>query len=268
MPQIDLYDPAFVRRLFDEMARTYGVVNLISSLGFARRWRRQCLRSIEISHGATVLDLMTGMGELCPDIARLVGSSGRIKALDLSPVMCDRVRQQIAVNNLAHFDVIQADALDCPVADESVDCVVSTFGLKTMNPDQLARLAQQVHRVLRPGGQFAFLEISAPAMRLLRLPYLAYIRHIIPLIGRLALGNPENYRLLGVYTIAFGDCRRAAECFTDAQLEVDYHSFFFGCATGFSGRKPMGNSGNCLNQAANLTESELHLKPPADFVGR
>jgi hypothetical protein len=31
------YDPARVRALFDEMAATYGIVNLVASFGFAAR---------------------------------------------------------------------------------------------------------------------------------------------------------------------------------------------------------------------------------------
>ena len=242
MTQDELYDPRFVCRLFDEMARTYGIVNLISSFGFTLRWRRQCVRAIELAPDSTVLDLMTGMGELCSDVSRAIGGRGKIIALDLSPVMCERARQQVDLPDGIEFEVLQADALGCPVKDESVDAVVSSFGLKTFDQAQLVRLAQQVHRVLRPGGTFTFLEISVPNSTLMRIPYLAYLNHIIPWIGRLALGNPDNYRLLGVYTSAFGDCRKAAGSFADAGLEVDFQSFFFGCATGLTGRKPIGTA--------------------------
>lgn len=46
-----LYDPQFVKRPFDEMARTYGMVNTLSSFGFNQRWRRQCLRAISFFYG-------------------------------------------------------------------------------------------------------------------------------------------------------------------------------------------------------------------------
>ena len=65
-----------------------------------------------------------------------------------------------------------------------------------------------------------------------------YLNHVIPMIGRLALGNPDNYRILGVYTSAFEDCKATADCFTAAKLRVQYHSYFFGCATGITGLKP------------------------------
>ena len=54
-----------------------------------------------------------------------------------------------------------------------------------------------------------------------------YLSHVIPMIGRLALGNPDNYCLLGVYTSAFEDCKATADCFTAAKLRVQYHSYFF-----------------------------------------
>ena len=238
MTSNDVYDPNFVRSLFDEMAQTYGFVNLVSSFGFAWLWRRQCLHSIDIERSSTVLDLMTGMGELGPDLTRILGSEGKIIAVDISSEMCQRASKQVHGRPRPTMNVIEANALNCPLDDNSVDYVVSTFGLKTFNREQLQQLAQEVKRVLRPGGQFAFLEISVPRTRILRWPYLFYINHVIPLLGRAALGNPENYRLLGRYTIAFEDCRYAHACFSEAELDVSYLSYFFGCATGLTGRKP------------------------------
>jgi demethylmenaquinone methyltransferase/2-methoxy-6-polyprenyl-1,4-benzoquinol methylase len=237
MTNRDIYAPAFVKDLFDEMTQTYGIVNLISSFGFARLWRRQCIRSIQLSRDAIVLDLMTGMGELCPHLLKLIGRNGTVYAVDLSPVMCDRARQHMK-NGEKRLQVIEANALNCPFEDESVDAVVSTFGLKTLDSGQLTMLAREVGRLLRPGGQFAFLEISVPPSWILRYPYMFYINWIIPLIGWLAAGNPDNYRLLGIYTSAFQNCNVAAASFAAAGLAVNYQSYFFGCATGIRGFKP------------------------------
>ena len=242
MARDDLYDPAFIRGLFDEMAATYGPVNLLSSFGFCIRWRRQCLRLIDLRPGSTVLDLMCGMGELESDVADRIGGHGSLLALDLSPVMCERAGRHPAKGVVERFEVIEADALRCPLADASVDHVVSTFGLKTFNGDQLRTLADQTYRVLKPGGSFAMLEISVPPTALLRAPYLFYLHRVIPIIGRLALGNPDNYRMLGVYTTAFGNCDEAAVRFAEAGLDVQTHSHFFGCATSTSGRRPQATA--------------------------
>ncbi len=235
-----LYDPQFVRSLFDEMAETYGVVNLLSSFGFAILWRRRCARAIQIEPDSVVVDLMAGMGELCFEISKNLQQNGNLIALDISPVMC-RCAEKHKFNN--RYQVIEADALNCPLDASSVDHVFSSFGLKTFNEQQLFQLASEVARILRPGGAFAFLEISVPPNRFLRLPYMFYLSRIVPVLGRLLLGNPDNYRLLGVYTSAFGNCETAAEIFTDCGLVVEFKSYFFGCATGIVGWKPKRNGG-------------------------
>ncbi|MEM6554212.1 MAG: class I SAM-dependent methyltransferase, partial [Planctomycetota bacterium] len=141
---------------------------------------------------------------------------------------------------VALVGVVQADALCCPLADGSVDAVYCSFGLKTLDAGQTEALAREVCRVLRPGGRLAFLEISVPRAGWLRWPYMLYLKRLIPVIGALLLGNPDNYRLLGVYTERFGDCGSAASAFERAGLALTRHRFFAGCATGFSGRKAGG----------------------------
>lgn len=232
-----IYDPTFVKNLFNEMARTYGVVNLISSFGFAALWRKQCVRRIAIPCDSQVLDLMTGMGELCAVIVPSLGEQGRIVGVDLSSEMCARARQH-TVQRRCVVEILEADALASSLPSGSADVIVSSFGLKTFSPDQINRLADEVARLLKPGGVFSFLEISVPPSRFLRWPYLTYIRSVIPTIGRVFLGNPDNYRMLGIYTERFGNCSFAAEALARAGLNVQRNSYFFGCATGVSGRKP------------------------------
>lgn len=67
--------------------------------------------------------------------------------------------------------VEQADALALPLADHSVDTVVSSMGLMLVQPLHLA--VDQVARVLRPGGTAAFLLPS-------RSPLL--MRDVVPLV--------------------------------------------------------------------------------------
>lgn len=236
----ELFNPKFVSTLFDEMAKTYGLVNLISSLGFALVWRRACVRSAHIKPASKVVDLMTGMRELCPNLAKASGPKGHISAIDISPAMCIEARKRgAALAQQCSVEVIEADALRCPLPDASADSVLSSFGLKTFSPEQLQTLAGEVSRILRPGGTFSFLEISVPPQNLLRWPYTAYVKHIIPLIGKLVMGNPDNYRLLWRYTELFGNCRTAQPAFELAGLEVTFKSYFFGCATSLHGRKPV-----------------------------
>src|SRR5262245_11268126 len=143
------------------MARTYGIVNVVSSFGFCLRWRRQCLESAGINPHNVVCDLMSGMGELWPSIDRRLRHTGRISAVDLSPVMSAHATKT-ARRLIIPIEVLVEDVLANSIPDGQADVVVSSFGLKTFNDRQLRLLAQQVDRVLKPGGRLSFVEISVP----------------------------------------------------------------------------------------------------------
>jgi demethylmenaquinone methyltransferase/2-methoxy-6-polyprenyl-1,4-benzoquinol methylase len=220
------------------MAATYGVTNLISSFGFCRRWREQCVALAGVREGEAVYDLMSGMGECWPAIARRLGEGGSLTGLDFSREMCRRAagtRERLAGTSIVQ---LEEDFLANSIPDEAADCVVSCFGLKTFSPEQRGRAAAEIARVLRPGGRFCLLEISVPPWPPLRGPYMFYLKRVVPLIGALLLGNPDNYRLLGVYTEGFGSCEATAGELRARGLEVETVSLFFGCATALRGRRP------------------------------
>jgi len=52
------------------------------------------------------------------------------------------------------------------------------------------------------------------------------------------LGNPDNYRMLGQYTMALGNCALMKNECARVGLTSQETSHFFGCATGVFGRKP------------------------------
>ena len=133
--------------------------------------------------------------------------------------------------------MLEEDVLANSIPAESVDVVVSSFGLKTFTSEQRAALARETARVLRPGGRFSYLEISVPPQGWLRRPYMFYVRFVVPVLGRLLLGNPDNYRLLGVYAEAFGNAAEFTEQCRAAGLKAEYKRYFFGCATGVAGEK-------------------------------
>lgn len=235
MSTTEIYERDYVIALFDEMAATYNLVNSISSFGFCHRWRRQCVQQLSLRSGNDVADLMCGMGELIWNLDQQLGSSGSVLGIDYSPVMCQYARENIPSWS-SDVTIINSDVLESGLPSQSLDAIVSCFGLKTLSESQLGRLASEVKRVLRRGGQFSFLEISVPSSKFLRAPFMFYLNHLIPIFGKLLLGNPDNYRMLGVYTAGFGNCNKAEKLFREAGLEVESKRYFFGCASGLVGR--------------------------------
>ncbi|MBN8540483.1 MAG: class I SAM-dependent methyltransferase [Deltaproteobacteria bacterium] len=159
-----------------------------------------------------------------------------MQALDFSSQMCEGARKQAAQMSFP-VDVIEADIFDQVLQSGSSDIVVSSFGLKTFSKDQQAALAKELERVLKPGGEFSFIEISMPDSRLLRAFYKVYINLFIPMIGKFCLGNPNNYRHLGVYTEKFRNSQHSHSELLKLGIESNYFEHFFGCASGVYGRK-------------------------------
>lgn len=88
------YDPDSIRTLFDEMASTYGHVNLISSFGFTARWRNQTVNGLPLKSAGCVIDLMSGMGELWRSLATVLPASARVIGVDISPEMARRASRE------------------------------------------------------------------------------------------------------------------------------------------------------------------------------
>jgi ubiquinone/menaquinone biosynthesis methyltransferase len=225
-----------IKSLFDEMVSTYGRSSMAASLGLCDRWRRQCVAAAGIRPGMRVCDLMTGTGEAWAAIGAQLQGDGKIIAVDFSAGMLEHAARQARRSSI-EISLRSEDAFHTSIPDDSVDCVVSTFGLKTCAPEQLQLLAREIARILKPGGTCSLIEISVPSARWLRGPYLWYINHVIPAIGRLFLGNPANYRMLGRYTQEFGDCAAMAEIMGRAGLDAHTFGYLGGCATGIVGRK-------------------------------
>ena len=177
---------------------------------------------------------MSGSGECWTHIPAHCAS---LLSIDFSSSMVRRQNER-SVHFHIPVEIRAENALQSSLRSASVDCVISAFGLKTLTPESVSALAREVHRILKPGGRFSMLEISTADKWWLSPIYRWYVRSVIPVIGKLCLGDIECYRMLGAYTDAFGSCRRFATAFSDAGLDVSIHTHFYGCATSLVGSKP------------------------------
>jgi ubiquinone/menaquinone biosynthesis C-methylase UbiE len=100
-----------------------------------------------------VLELGYGTGLNLPHYSRQVR---RLTLIDPVEIMPRRVAQRIADCRAGAIERIAAAAEGLPIAEASIDCVVSTFTLCSVE-DVAAALAE-VCRVLKPGGRLLLLE--------------------------------------------------------------------------------------------------------------
>jgi demethylmenaquinone methyltransferase/2-methoxy-6-polyprenyl-1,4-benzoquinol methylase len=234
----NIYNPEYVKGLFNKMSSSYERMNFITSFGFSIRWRRQFLEPFnQTKHKAEIIDLLTGMGETWNATKNKFPNSN-LTVLDFSDGMLKYAKKKSKMQFNNEIIVLQQDILNNQLPSNHYDFVTCAFGLKTFNEEQLQILAKETKRILKNGGQFSFIEVSKPNNKILKGLYRYYLGQIIPILGRLLLGNPEEYRMLWQYTNKFDNAKTATEIFRKSGLTTKFNSYFYGCATGFYGTKP------------------------------
>ncbi len=233
----DIYDTKYIEELFDEMAKSYEKVNYVTSFGFSKRWRTQFVKTARIRPETTVCDLMCGMGECWSAVIKKMSENSKLIAVDFSGGMLKGAFKRKNKYSNHSISITKQNALENDLEKEFADTVISAFGIKTFSDDQKAILAAEIWRILKPNGTFSLIEVSVPSNPFLKPFYMFYLKTIIPLIGSIFLGNPENYKMLGIYAEKFDNCTKMKKIMEEQGFSVKYHNYFFGCATGLSGKK-------------------------------
>ncbi len=83
----NIYEPEFVKRLFNQMSGSYERMNFITSFGFSIIWRRQFLKKLgSYKTDIQAIDLLSGLGENWNTLKKKYPKA-TIHALDFSEEM-------------------------------------------------------------------------------------------------------------------------------------------------------------------------------------
>jgi len=111
------------------------------------------LRDIGIKSGQTVLDFGCGSGNYTILASRIVGSAGKIFALDSDEVGLSELLNKIKKDNIKNIEFITTSGeIEFPLPDEMIHVVLMYDVLHLLDDNERNKLFREAHRVLKKNG--------------------------------------------------------------------------------------------------------------------
>ncbi|MDP9071320.1 MAG: class I SAM-dependent methyltransferase [Actinomycetota bacterium] len=108
-------------------------------------------QELGLTHNSTVVDVGAGTGQFATAVA---SACARVIAVDVSPVMLNRLRAKVIDAGLANVEVMQAGFLSYEHQGDPADFIYSRYALHHLPDFWKAVALARLHRILRPGGVF------------------------------------------------------------------------------------------------------------------
>lgn len=144
------------------IAVVYDRLTQASEVACLQQWRSDLLRDL----AGQVLEVGAGTGLNIPYYPRALS---RLVLSEPDPHMRSRLTRQTRAHHWDQAEVLDASLEELPLPDNAFDAIVGTLVLCSV--PRLDCALAEIHRVLKPGGRFVFLEHVAAEDRPRRLKW-------------------------------------------------------------------------------------------------
>ena len=206
-----------VKKMFNNIAPRYDILNHILSLGIDKLWRRRVINMVSKQVAIDILDVATGTGDMAIAMSKRNVKS-KIVGYDLSEGMLDVAREKIDAKGLeSRITLKQGEAEEIPFISGRFDAVTVAFGVRNFH--DLEAGIREMSRVLKDDGRLYVLEFSTPKNKLFGFFYNLYTHKILPLIGGAISKDREAYQYLPESVDEFPSVERFLEMMSRGGLK-------------------------------------------------
>jgi len=182
-----------VARMFDNISGKYDFLNHFLSIGIDIAWRKKAIKLLAPKKPKVILDVATGTADFAIEAAKL--NPDRIEGIDISEGMLSVGRKKIERKGLKQIIQLHTgDSEDINFPDNHFDAVIVSFGVR--NFENLEVGLENIHRVLKSGGDVAIIEFSQPHVFPFKQLYSLYFNYILPALGKMISKDNSAYNYL------------------------------------------------------------------------
>lgn len=114
------------------------------------------VKTMGLEAGNAVADIGAGTGAFTAELAKTVGETGKVHALDISPKFIDHLKARVATEGLQQVSVKLSEPNDITLPEGSIDVA---FACDTYhhfeNPQSILKT---IHTALKPGGRLVIVD--------------------------------------------------------------------------------------------------------------
>lgn len=219
-----------VETMFDNIAKTYDVLNHRLSFGIDYLWRNTAIRQLKPYKPSYILDIATGTGDFAIMSAKKLRPH-KVTGVDISDGMMRVGRAKVGKEGLS--GIISFEKEDCEhltYKNESFDAITTAFGIR--NFQNLDACLKEMCRVLKKGGQLSILELSRPIHFPMKQLFWIYSHSLLPLYGKLISRDRNAYKYLISTIESFPQGEEMVKIFKKAGFsEAKFRRLTFGICT-------------------------------------
>ena len=122
------------------------------------QWQQpdKVVETLNLAPGQTVADIGAGTGYFAFRLAKAVGPSGKVYAVDLQQEMLDTLQERIQEKGISNVVPTRSEPLETPLPDAEMDLVF--IANVTHEYDEIDAGIQSCVRILKPKGRLAVVD--------------------------------------------------------------------------------------------------------------
>lgn len=148
---------AEARAFYNKIARVYDFLSENSEEPI----RNFGLEQLQVREGERVLEIGFGTGTSLVELAKLVGSHGKVFGVDIAEQMLDVASQKLRAEHLKdRVELMCADATKLPYQADFVNAIFMSFTLELFDTPEIPAVLAECRRVLQSDGRLVVVSMS------------------------------------------------------------------------------------------------------------